>query len=1016
MSSEHLAPVHDNFFIRQYGLPHHSQQVPVDNECSISSSRASSERGDDDTDQEYHVNSGFVNKLRSKFAQLENKGQRPSLSRKSASVENLLSIGSSSESSYKGRRWLKDDYSLSKVEMRKPDGYKPQIRPRSSDIVETGYTNKPVLPQKKKDIDFLKQSHIRSVKPPLPKKGSIDTTSKYKNYYRKPSADSIVPKPEHHDWKVAPDLEKIGRDNLIIIENEKVIATPAAKEEVKSRVSVNDDDDKYRQVKPVTEQNRVSDENEMPKPNTVSNFRTLFEKPGKALKPLNAWRQLSPPRKSSSGTISPSVASPRSPLAKVTDDNVFDDSSKISVSSDHDKSVSLRNSAPLSPRNSATLSPRNSATLSPRNSSNIDTNVSPRNSSSISDYSQNVDTNSTSMQQSLDLFKRRSSVDIKERPKSENRSSVEYRSSIDLEAASEPLSPRAQSSPVHPLSKVFDSKSLPKDKPKRPKPQVVIKKQKPIPKDTIELKHDADRLISEKLNIEEKVEIIDIPKVKDEGVSRDDFSFEGVSNESTVKPSSKKSGKISPRKTKIFDSSNILKKDKEAPKSPMSPVENLQPFVNNVPKQIKVSDNLSEQTKLNFDDDDDDNEIRTSVEIVPVRPPRRNNEQSINGMTELKPNIVPSEKTEFKTKPREFKVKESNFTKPSIPNIVNDTEKVKPSVEKDSNEPVITGMSSFLASRLKKTQPNQEGQSKSSSVHLSNGSLPSPVPRKRQAPNVPLSNGTSAMEVETESNKEAPPLPTTPQPTFVKMNTDRKKKQQSSTKMVFDSSKIATKRKEPPKRKPARKTLEQLNENITFDSDPIVPKLDLSSLDKPNNTEYQEGYIPTVIKPCTIKFIGAEVTFANSPYKKKTKAKKAKIMFAENAPTTFEYEDEETALEKYLMEHPEERDEAMRQEDEINGVIVEPKEELLHDSPRAPPMEPDTTMKSNTIIGSSAGGFTSYKSKIQVEEFQFGKTPEPEPEYFAPEPDQVTGDAFDLLPAEENDTFSAEVDKADMLF
>lgn len=80
----------------------------------------------------------------------------------------------------------------------------------------------------------------------------------------------------------------------------------------------------------------------------------------------------------------------------------------------------------------------------------------------------------------------------------------------------------------------------------------------------------------------------------------------------------------------------------------------------------------------------------------------------------------------------------------------------------------------------------------------------------------------------------------------------------------------------------------------------------------------------------------------------------AKIAFDDHAITTFEYEDEESALEKYLIDHPEEREEAMRQEDEMNGVIMEPSEPLK-DSPRAPPAEPEVTMKSNTIIGSAGG-------------------------------------------------------------
>ena len=66
------------------------------------------------------------------------------------------------------------------------------------------------------------------------------------------------------------------------------------------------------------------------------------------------------------------------------------------------------------------------------------------------------------------------------------------------------------------------------------------------------------------------------------------------------------------------------------------------------------------------------------------------------------------------------------------------------------------------------------------------------------------------------------------------------------------------------------------------------------------------------------------------------------------------------------------------------------------------------------------GALTSYKSKMQTQEFQFGMNLEPEePQYNYREPDEeVDENSMQLLPADENelDTFSAEVGKADMLF
>jgi hypothetical protein len=856
---EHLSSVHNNPFIRQFGLPqHNARQEPADSEYSVPSS-ASSDRGDDDPEQEYHVNSGFVNKLRSKFAQLENKSTKVTLSRKSASVENLLSISGSSskESVSKLPPWQRDDSSVSqsntKVDFRKPVGYKPQIkgRPRSYDLESTD-SNKSVL-AKKKEIQILKQNNvIRSVKPPLPKKNASDSSRK-KLYSRNSNSDTVIPKMEHHDWKVAPDLEKIGRDNLVIIES-KESSIPAKKEKIKSSSDVNEDfSDSFRRVKPLVEKESVHDENELPKPNTVSQFRTLFEKTNKVTDSLSVWRQSSPPRKSSgSDTNSPIVTSPvstpRSPLVKMNDDNVFDDTSKINLLKDQGKSNS------------------------PRNSSNLDTNLSsPRNSSST-DYAQNVDTTSTSLQKSLEMFRRRGSEDMGKKSDT-NRSSY---SEKDLDTTStRPLSPSVQHTltPAHPMSKVFDSKSVSKktEKPKKSKPTVLAKKHHQVPKDTLELKHEADKRKQQELEQEKKRESLTLSDVQE---VTETVASEAVSVEPNIKPSSKQSGKISPRKTQIFDSNNMVKKNRDVGQNRNGDVSN-KSLSNNVPKTVSIEIKSIDDTKTN-----NENEKEVPMEISPVKTYQEGRKSE--GLTEIKPNII--EAKDNKPKPRKFKVKEQNFIKAE--SIANEVEKPVIQNSGEKSEAPVTGMSSFLASRLKKTQPDQQNQLKSSSVHLANGSSPSPIPRKRQAPERPVSNGSSNIS-DVESGNTAPPLPTSPEPQLPKTNIDdilnrqKKKTSQPATKMVFDSSKIANKRKEPPKRKPPRKTLDQINATDKSVSDTNVPKLDLSSItDDKQESDYQEGYIPTIIKPCPFLFHGAEVTFEKTPYKKTRKGKVCHCIFS----------------------------------------------------------------------------------------------------------------------------------------
>lgn len=834
MSSEHLSSVQDNPFVRQFGLPLHARHEDDETDPSVPSS-ASSERGDDDDGvQEYHVNSGFVNKLRSKFAQLENKSSRVTLSRKSASVENLLSSGQSSSDNYgvktrkgsAGRSYVDDTPVSNKVNLRHftPAGYQPKIRPRSNELEKS--SERP--PIGKRETEKLKQNNvIRSVKPPLPRKTALDTNRKY----TRNSSSEIISKHEHHDWKVAPDVEKVGRADIVIIDSkhdddtktETRWAEVNEKSAVRStRESSSGPEEKFGTVKSAAEKERVSDENELPKPNTVSAFRTLFEKPNRGLDTLNVWRSsLSPTRRSSgSDTNSPQILSPvstpRSPLVKVTSDNVFENS---------DKSQETEIIKPVAPVDN-------------------DVKATAPVSAGFVDTSTNVDTSSSSMQKSLEMFQQAAE---------ERASSVERNENNYTDKAKQPVGSAQTSSvqhtltPMHPVSKVFDSKSLKKsDKVKRTKPTVLTRREI-IPRDTIELKHEADkRRISESEDVSNSTN--STPDISEETET-------GVSYEGNVKPSIKKEkDNVSPRQTKVFDSSRMVKKNREPPKVPLSPVESQQTvqMPEKVPNTVTV-DITSESSTAK--------DVQEEMEISPIKPARRVFKSNEAGITEIKTNIVRNE-TNKESKPPVFKVSEQMFPKPDLEPKPEPVKMAKPA----DNKGAVSGMSSFLANRLKKAQPDQENQLKTSANHLTNGSSPSPVPRKRQAPGRPEVNGSI------EVQEEKPALPKTPEPALMPVKTKKSQPSTAKGKMVFDSSKIASKRKEPPKRKPPRKTLDELNQNITFDSvdnTVNVPKLDLSSItnDKPE-TEYQEGYIPTVIKPCPFLFVGSEITFQKSPYKK----------------------------------------------------------------------------------------------------------------------------------------------------
>ncbi|XP_052788901.1 uncharacterized protein LOC128223665 [Mya arenaria] len=1036
---DHLSSVHDNPFVQRFGLPHHA----LSEEGASVPSSASSDRDDEEPQQEYHVNSGFVNKLRSKFSQLESKSTKIGLSRRSASVENLLHVGESSSrpkderAKFGGvRRSYTDDLPVAvkgNATMRNlaTVGYKPQIRPRSSELDRS--MGKPPF-AKKKEVESLRQSYtaLTNVKPPLPNRSSID---KSKKYVRSSSNDAILKsKPEHHDWTVAPDLETFGRDDIIIIEHElqnvdKVKNKPGVFEN-KSNISARRgslQESVIGRVKSAVEKERVSDENELPKPNTVSAFRNLFEKTSKTVDTLNVWRNSSPTRKSSgSDTRSPQVtspaASPRSPLINVNDENVFENSRTV-ISIEQDKSYSPRD----------TFDARISIS---------DGNIPTDNSSA---NTENVDTSSVSLQKSIEVFQRRSTDKLSgpEKWGSKIRNSKEL-SPDQTESVQQTLTP------VNHVSQVFDSKSVSKsDRPIRSKPALPKKKNLPpdpielihehkliekekieaerirfhAPKDVVELKHEHDKVEQERKGIEQRLlgseDSIKLEKGKPARLNLDkNEQNTGVLSEDLVKPSANKErDNLSPRQTEIFDSSKILKKNKEPPKLPSSPVNSplTVELISQVPNSSKVKTNTLSSpiatSNISFPKEPSPVKKGNDFEAMGVssgKPPKKDQPAGSAGMTEIKTNIKQS-KTVINTPAFPKMVKTEARPQP-------DQRPMKPA---DNKEAPVSGMSSFLANRLGKSV-EQSSQLKTSSSHLANGSFPSPVPKKRQAPDVPLSNGTDT----NSRDSSPPPLPKTTEPPLPSTSIDdvikrptKSKKIQTATKMVFDSSKIATKRKEPPKRRPTRKTLEQMNKEVKQEVVSLVPKLDLSCITADPDTEYQEGYIPTEIRPCPYLFMGAGVTIGKSPLHR-TKKVKGKISFSE-LPQTHEYEGEESALANYLIQHPEEKEDVLKQEEEVVNGVDGGQEDLLNDSPRNPD-QPDTSIKANTVISHNTGALTSYKSKMQTEDFQFGmRLAEPEPVVMDNRDEEVDPGSLQLLPASESevDAFSRELGTVtDMLF
>lgn len=1010
---EHIAAVQDNPFIRNFGNENAlnpRQETKDVNNTEEKTEDTQGSNGDTDQEQEYHVNSGFVNKLRSKFAELEKKRNSTviSFSRRSASVENLLNLNSHSQSSSREKfrhgstSHLSVDDSrilsssdISNVELRKkkapssPSNRSSYERPRSNELKTKAdkppFIKPPIVP-KGKNVDFSSPNNlIRSVKPPVARRGSTESLRKQ----QRNSATSPT-KIEHHDWKVAPDLEKIDTDNIVIIETTQP-TSPSPRE---VNLQQTEESSNFRRVRPFKDKSNKDNkrENELPKPNTVSTFLSMFEKGKMPARPMLAWKQnFSPTRKGSDSdansprTSSPSVT-PRSPLTKKLDDNVFteltDAQEKTETSNENIFFKDTKDVSEVTLQNSNSIDLQNSSDFNVSNAVQNDTKA---------------DTN---------FFHSTNKTNF-ERTKHADKGITAEVEMVNPAVSDQVPSPSVQPGdlPV-PLCMVFDSHSV---APIKKTMKLRNEKRHKMPKDTLALKHDKDQHKVKSPDTESKNIMSTAKEMKKtdfiEKNAASNENNENVSLASNIKPSQRKA-KISPRKTKVFDSSNMVKVNREPPKIPSK-------NLNQASKENKATEKPKE---VSIEIKDRESKKESSVS----KPPR----VSQNSKKETKhafDKITNTSVSKVQNTPKNYDFPKNTFNDTS--ESISEPGKTTQRHGDSKTERPVSGVSSFVANRLKKSQEQNNGQQlKTSAMHLVNGSSPSPVPRKRPAPEIPTLPGSNNIEMDEDKSKLAPPpLPSTPEPALPKTNIDdiinrRNKTIKPMPKMVFDSSKMANKRKDPPKRKPPRKTLEEIN---TIHTNGVVPKLDLTSItNETNETEYQEGYIPTVIQPCPFKFIHAEVVPEKSPYKK-TKKKKLKISFDDHATTTFEYAGEEAALEEYLKEHPQEREEALRQEEEINSdsvTLEQMNDDPTKDSPRL--AEPDA-LRSNTVIGQPTGAFTNYKSKMQID-FQFGVPTESDDDViYEPEPEhEVDPDSMQLLPADENelDTFSAEVSKADMLF
>lgn len=219
IETSHLKHVHSNPFFVKLGVDHPHGEVRETGDEKIISNGVQEE--DNDSQEEYAPNSGFVDKLRQKFAKLnQSSGKSYKGPRRFASLESLIEVGKSKRdiksSDQSSQRPQRHDGSVSKV------GVSPSTKLRSAP------------------------------KPPVHPKVAGSESS--------PAYDT-----SKLDQSISTDFIK-GRDDIVIIEHEHQPISPVNKKSVESIESGT--------VKPIKE-SAVTD---LPKPNTVINFRSIFEK------------------------------------------------------------------------------------------------------------------------------------------------------------------------------------------------------------------------------------------------------------------------------------------------------------------------------------------------------------------------------------------------------------------------------------------------------------------------------------------------------------------------------------------------------------------------------------------------------------------------------------------------------------------------------------------------------------------------------------------------------------------
>ncbi|CAG5118953.1 unnamed protein product [Candidula unifasciata] len=257
--------------------------------------------------------------------------------------------------------------------------------------------------------------------------------------------------------------------------------------------------------------------------------------------------------------------------------------------------------------------------------------------------------------------------------------------------------------------------------------------------------------------------------------------------------------------------------------------------------------------------------------------------------------------------------------------------------DKDENEQPVKGIPSIIAQRLKQqsSTPSQAADDVTSSSDVSASSQNNNIYSRTVLSSVSSNNSKSSTD---NAKQDTLSSEIENEITAVRRKMEANRLKSSGPAQIFDSSQLAKKKKENRKQESSGR---------------MVPLLDLSGIIVEDVMEYQPQM--RKIKPCNIVFIGENTKTSRSLLDKKRKVK-ISIHFSHNITETFEYPSEEVALESYLQEHPHEKEEILILEEfsAVNGESGESSDDVEIDVYLTPAAsDSDSLLKSNTGLAHS---------------------------------------------------------------